>query len=135
MSHRIYYFETLEIYRIANQLARLIGAIGASLDDRHERKLRGLIAGCMNMTMAIAAANAEVGAEDPMSLEERMCFSHLAFDGADQLRRGLRRLQKNRLGSQSHVTAALELLERMDAGLAENAALLKSGFVPGQSYH
>ena len=130
MPQRIYYFETLEIYRLANQLARLVGAVGASLERRHERKVRHLIDACVAMTMAIAGGNAEVPQDEQIPLHDRLELLRSARDSAQAMRCTFLRLQKQRLGSRPHITAALELLERMDNGLSENAELISNSFVP-----
>ncbi len=130
MAYRIYYFETLEVYHTANQLARLLGAISASLGRRKQRKVRRLIDACITLGMAIAGGNAEMPADQDLTLEERQTYLRIAREATARIRAGLLQFRQERVGSQPHITAAVELLERIDRGLEENAALIGSGFVP-----
>jgi hypothetical protein len=130
MADRLYYFETLEVYHTANQFARVLGAIGASAGCRRQRKVRKLIRDCVMLGTAIAGGNAELPPDQELTLEERLSFLRTASTAIERLRRGLRQLQQDGIGSQSHIGAGLELLERIEQQLAANCELLKGGFIP-----
>jgi hypothetical protein len=130
MSYRIYYFETLEVYQVANQFARVLGAIAASLGRRRKRKVTRLIQACVRLGTAIAGGNAELPPEEDLTLDERQAFLNWARESSAFLRAGLQQFREEQIGSQSHILAGLELLERIDLGLAENVALIGRGFIP-----
>jgi hypothetical protein len=130
MPNRIYYFETLEVYHTANQFARVLGAIGASLGRRERRRVGRLIEACITLGSAIAGGNAELPADQDLTLEERQAFLGLATECTAVLRAGLQQFQREGVGSQSHITAGLELLERIERGLADNVTLIAQGFSP-----
>ncbi|MGH7466624.1 MAG: hypothetical protein ACRENP_01425 [Longimicrobiales bacterium] len=130
MSYRIYYFETLEVYQTANQFARVLGAIGASLGRRRKRKVTRLIEACIELGTSIAGGNAEMPPEEDLTREERQAFLQRARESTAFLRAGLQQFRKEQVGSQPHIMAGLELLERIDVGLADNVALIGRGFIP-----
>jgi hypothetical protein len=89
-----------------------------------------LIEACVTLASAIAGGNAEMPPEHDLTREERRAFLQLAIECAACLRAGLLQFRDEGVGSPSHITAGLELLERMEQGLAENLMLITDGFSP-----
>ena len=130
MSHRIYYFETLEIYQAANQFARVLGAIWASAEGRKQRVINRLINNCLLLSSAIAGGNAEMPPDCDLSSTERQDWLQMGRASVAHMRADLGKLRNARVASLAHITAGLELLERIDGGLSENINLIAQGFIP-----
>ncbi|MEX2284894.1 MAG: hypothetical protein WEE89_20575 [Gemmatimonadota bacterium] len=130
MMEPLYAFEKLDVYHATNQLARLVGAICASLPGKKDRVARKMIRSNVILGMTIASGNAERPDHDLMSLDDRRHYLRMAQSTVRTMRRIFLDLKRDRLGSQSHISAALELLERIDHGLAENLTQLRPGYDP-----
>ena len=130
MSHRVYYFETLDVYQAANQFARVLGAIWASAEGRKQRQLNRLINDCLVVSSAIAGGNAELPPERNLTTQQRQGFLSMGRSSVVRMRKGLTGLRRAGVGSVPHITAGLELLERIDSGLEDNMTLIATGFVP-----
>ena len=126
----VYAFEKLNVYHAANQLARVVGGLCASLPGKKDRVARKMIRANVVLGMTIAGGNAERSPDEFMSLEDRQEFLRVALSSVRDLRRIFLDLRRDRLGSRSHISAGLELLERIEAGLNENVAQLRPGFDP-----
>ena len=130
MMEPVYAFEKLDVYHAANQLARVVGGLCASLPGKKDRVARKMIRANVVLGMTIAGGNAERSPDEFMSLEDRQEFLRVAQASVRDLRRIFLDLRRDRLGSRSHISAGLELLERIEAGLNENVAQLRPGFDP-----
>ncbi len=130
MIEPIYAFEKLDVYHAANQLARVVGAICASLPGKKDRVARKMIRSNVLLGMTIAGGNAELAAGELMSLDERRKYLRIGLGMVATMRRMMLDLRRDRVGSQTHIGAGLELLERIDKGLTENLAQLRPGYDP-----
>ena len=130
MMEPIYAFEKLDVYHAANQLARVVGGLCASLPGKKDRVARKMIRANVVLGMTIAGGNVERAPDEFMSLEEREEYLRVAQSSVRTIRRIFLDLRRDRLGSGAHISAGLELLERIEAGLDENMAQLKPGFDP-----
>jgi hypothetical protein len=127
---RLYAFEKLDVYHAANQLARIVGAVSASLPGKKDPEVRKMIRANVLLGISIAGANAELPDHDNLSLEERRNFARLSISSAHSIRSVMLELRREKLGSQSHISAGLELLERIQRGLEDNLQQLRPGFDP-----
>ncbi|HEX6307972.1 MAG TPA: hypothetical protein VFZ69_07280 [Longimicrobiales bacterium] len=116
-------WERLPEYRATQQLARSIGRILMSLPPRARRITgRALIRAPLLIARGIAGANAELPPGLGLTREERDEYLRCALDALELLRGLLRMLRGERLGSQPDLLVGLELLERIEQGLAEPAS-------------
>jgi hypothetical protein len=126
----LYAFEKLDVYHAANQLARVVGAICSSLPGKKDRIARKMIRANVLLGITIAGGNLETTRDEDLTIEERRKCIRTGQNTTREMRRIFLDLKRERLGSQSHIGAGLELLERIDRGLADNLEQLREGFDP-----
>jgi hypothetical protein len=126
----LYAFEKLDVYHAANQLARVVGAICVSLPGKKDRIARKMIRANVLLGITIAGGNLETATDQDLTIEERRKCIRTGQNTTREMRRLFLDLKRERLGSQSHIGAGLELLERIDRGLADNLEQLRPGFDP-----
>ncbi|HSJ33160.1 MAG TPA: hypothetical protein VK933_17085 [Longimicrobiales bacterium] len=117
-----YQWEDLPEYRCTQQLGRCIGRILVTLPRRYRRELgRVLIRGSIHIAQGIAGANAEMPPEDDLPREDREKFRSGCLASIEICRDVLRLLLSQKSGSVPDILVALELLERIDAGVRQRA--------------
>jgi hypothetical protein len=99
------------------QYSRCLGRVVASLPRRLRRIMtKPLIQAATLSGIGLAGAHAELKPGES-SRAEREEFLQLAFTSIEHSRKGLLLLKEARKGDAAGLTAALELLERVEAGL------------------
>ena len=117
-----YRWEDLPEYRCTQQLGRCIGRILVTLPRRYRRELgRVLIRGSIHIAQGIAGANAEMPSEDDLPREDREKFRSGCLASIEVCSDVLRLLLSQKAGSVPDILVALELLERIDAGVRQRA--------------
>jgi hypothetical protein len=115
---RMYTWESYPEYIALQQFSRCLGRILCSLPRRHQRRSgRILLPAAVFMAQGIAGAHAELRPGEEMALSEREQFRSIGLESLDASRERLLRLRSRSLGSQADLLVALELLERVEAGL------------------
>lgn len=117
-----YRWEDLPEYRCTQQLGRCVGRILVTLPRRYRRELgRVLIRGSVHIAQGIAGANAEMPPDDDLSREDREKFRRGCLASVEICRDALRLLLSQKVGSVPDILVALELLERIEAGVRQRA--------------
>lgn len=117
-TERMYAWESYPEYVALQQFSRCLGRILASLPRRHQRRSgRVLLPAAVFMGQGIAGAHAELAPGEDIPLEDRERFQAIGLESLLVTRERLLRLKNRSLGSQADLLAALELLERVEAGL------------------
>ena len=121
MDPRIRYdWELLPEYVTAQQFARCLGRILASLPPGVRRRVsRPLVGSATLIAQGIAGANAEAPPEAPLSMEDREVFRGTALRAVRLCRTGLGLLRDDGVGSRPDLLVALELLERIEGSVRE----------------
>jgi hypothetical protein len=115
---RMYAWESYPEYVALQQFSRCLGRILSSLPRRHQRRSgRILLPAAVFMGQGIAGAHAELAPGEDMPLADREHFRTIGLESLLVTRDRLTRLKERKLGSRGDVLAALELLERVEAGL------------------
>lgn len=119
MDPRIRYdWELLPEYVTAQQYARCLGRILASLPVQVRRRVsRPLVGSATLIAQGIAGANAEAPPEAPLSVEDREVFRRTALRAVRLCRTGLGLLRDEGVGSRPDLLVALELLERIEGSV------------------
>ena len=116
----VYRWENLPEYRCTQQLGRCIGRILVTLPRRYRPELgRVLIRGSIHIAQGIAGANAEMPPDDDLSQDDREKFRLGCLLSIAICRDALRLLLSQKAGSIPDLLVALELLERIDAGVRQ----------------
>jgi len=114
----LYEWERLPEYRATQQLARSTGRILTSLPKRVRLMIgRTMLRGPILIARGIAGANAELPPDEELTTHERELFRTSALEAIVLLRDAYRLLRDGRIGSQPDLLVALDLLERIEAGL------------------
>lgn len=114
----VYRWETLPEYVATQQYSRCLGRIFRSLPRRVRGKvLEPMTGAAILMSQGIAGFNAEVPPSERMTAGEREAFRRRALMGIRWSRRGLALLKDVRRVSRPDLTAAGELLERIESGV------------------
>jgi hypothetical protein len=114
-SERLYQWEAYPEYVALQQYARCLGAVLSSARPAVRRRAtRPLVRGATLISQAIAGAHAEDVPE--LERSDRLEFREAGLECIALCREGLRALKREKV-STSHLTAALELLERVEHGL------------------
>ena len=115
---REYRWERYAEYQALQQYSRCLGAALASMPTRLGRKAaKPLIRASVMMGTLMTFAHAEEDPAHPIRLAARRECRDTALQCVELSREGLLALKE--LASTPHVTAALELLERIESGLRE----------------
>ncbi|MBR9988613.1 MAG: hypothetical protein KFH98_02600 [Gemmatimonadetes bacterium] len=113
-----YTWEDLPEYRCTQQLGRCVGRIVVSMPPRYRLKLgRMLIRGSVLIAQGIAGANADMPPDDELSPAEREAFRNGCLGSVEVCRDALRLMRSQRIGSVPDILVALELLDRIEAGV------------------
>ncbi len=114
----LFFWETLPEYVATMQYSRCLGRVLASLPRRVRRRWgEPLSAAAVVIGGGIVGLNADLPADDRLPATEREAFRHRALFAIRWSRRGLRVLQRARRVNRAQITAARELLERIETGV------------------
>jgi hypothetical protein len=114
-----YHWERYPEYLALQQFSRCLGRVLASLPVRQRlRNGRILVPAAVFMAQGIAGAHADTGPEDALPPECRERFRQVGLESAQLSKVFLTHLKERRRVSRPDLLAALELLERVESGLA-----------------
>ncbi len=116
----VFEWETYPEYRSLQQLGTLIGGVLAALPRRQSRRAEAvLVPAAYAMARAIVGAHAEVPRPAEVTRCEREAFRRSGLHAVAVARSALRRLAAKPHGARPGIIAALEVLERIEAGMRE----------------
>jgi hypothetical protein len=111
-------WETLPEYIATQQYSRCLGRICASLPWWVRRRSMGpMTRAAIGIATGIVGFNADLPPDERLTRAEREAFRRFALAALDESRAGLAELARVRKVSRPDLTAALELLERIEAGV------------------
>jgi len=119
---RVYVWESYPEYITTQQYSRCLGRVLVTLPLGTGRKYgRSLIRGAILIAQGIAGAHAETPDDQPIPQSDREQFRKAGLEMIARSRSMLITIRAGGHGDRANVLAALELLERVEAGLLERA--------------
>ncbi len=105
-------------YLSLQQLSHLIGGILAGLPRRQSRRAEAvLVPATFVMARAIVGTRAEIPPPGTVPIHEREAYRSSGLRAVSMAGSALRRLKARPRGPRAELTAAIEVLERIEAGL------------------
>lgn len=115
----LYSWERRPEYVATQQYSRCLGRIFSSLPRRVRRRVtRPMTGAAVLIAQGIAGFNAELPPSEHFSARDREAFRRQALEGVRASRAGLESLRNVRRVSRADLTAAEELIERIEEGVS-----------------